>query len=75
MSGIEPRAKKSPENRPFSTAHPAKTGKTRKKPVETKENPLTSFAERLIVNCGTFFRTRINTGDFAILTLAQGRRT
>jgi len=28
-------------------------------------------AERLIVNGGTFFRTRINTGDFAILILAE----
>jgi hypothetical protein len=46
---------------------PIKTDKTRKKPVETGKNPLTSRAERLIVNCGTFFRTRINTGDFAIL--------
>jgi hypothetical protein len=64
-----------PENRRFSTAQPIKTAKTRKKPVETQENPLTSISERLIVNCGTFFRTRINTGDFAILTLAEGRRT
>jgi hypothetical protein len=42
--------------------------------VETQENPLTSGPERLIVNCGTFFRTRINTGDFAILTFADARR-
>jgi hypothetical protein len=26
------------------------------------------------VNCGTFFRTRINTGDFAILIFAEARR-
>jgi hypothetical protein len=56
------------------TTGTTKTGKTRKKPVETKENPLTSRLEKVIVNCGTFFRTRINTGDFAIHILAKGRR-
>ncbi len=42
-----------------------KTGKNRKKPVETEEMPLTKYAERMKVKCGTVLRTRMNIGDFA----------
>jgi hypothetical protein len=45
--------------------NPNKTGKNRKKPVETEEMPLTKSAERLKVNCGTVLRTRMNIDDYA----------
>jgi len=32
---------------------PLKTGKNRKKPVETQQNTLTKLAEKPKVNCGT----------------------
>jgi hypothetical protein len=41
-----------------------KTEKTRKKPVQTQKNPLTSTAEKPKVDCGTVRDTRINSGDF-----------
>jgi hypothetical protein len=42
-----------------------KTGKNRKKPVETKEMSLTKRLEKLKVKCGTVLRNRMNTDDFA----------
>jgi hypothetical protein len=42
-----------------------KTGKNRKKPVETEEFRLTKRLERMKVNCGTVLRTRMNIDDFA----------
>ena len=45
-----------------------KTGKNRKKPVETKERLLTKRSERMKVKCGTVLRTRMNIGDFAYET-------
>jgi hypothetical protein len=42
-----------------------KTGKNRKKPVETEEMPLTKRVERLKVNGGTVLRTRMNIDDYA----------
>lgn len=50
------RATSKPENRGIPSkfaVKPDKTGKNRKKPVETKENALTKFAEKPKVNCGT----------------------
>jgi hypothetical protein len=37
--------------------------------VETEEMGLTKLAERLKVNCGTVSRTRMNTGDFALIKM------
>jgi len=62
---------KSSQNCEFLLRKRTKPEKTRKKPVETKENPLTTGCEKLIVNCGTYFRTRINTGDFAFLDIFE----
>jgi hypothetical protein len=45
-----------------------KTGKNRKKPVETEERILTKRSERMKVKCGTVLRTRMNIGDFAYET-------
>ena len=42
--------------------NPKKPAKNLWKP---QQNPLTLPSERLIVNCGTFPRTRINTGEIA----------
>jgi DNA-binding protein HU-beta len=42
-----------------------KTAKTRKKPVETEEIPLTKRREKLMVNCGTVLRARMNIDEFA----------
>ena len=44
---------------------PNKTGKNRKKPVETEEMALTKRTERLKVNGGTVLRTRMNIDDYA----------
>jgi hypothetical protein len=38
---------------PFCTSSGTKTGENRKKPVETKESPLTFNRKTLNVNCGT----------------------
>jgi hypothetical protein len=38
---------------PKMEQNPGKTGKTRKKPVETLENTLTNLSEKPKVNCGT----------------------
>jgi hypothetical protein len=48
--------------------NPNKTGKNRKKPVETEELWLTKRSERMKVNCGTVLRTRMNIDDFALET-------
>src|ERR1700730_5512499 len=45
-----------------------KTGKNRKKPVETAEFRLTKRSERMKVNCGTVLRSRMNIDDFALET-------
>jgi len=45
-----------------------KTGKNRKKPVETVEMSLTKRVERMKVNCGTILRSRMNIDDFALET-------
>jgi hypothetical protein len=45
-----------------------KTGKNRKKPVETEEMWLTKRSERMKVKCGTVLRTRMNIDDFALKT-------
>jgi hypothetical protein len=45
-----------------------KTGKNRKKPVETEEFRLTKRSERMKVNCGTVLRSRMNIDDFALET-------
>jgi hypothetical protein len=45
-----------------------KTGKNRKKPVETEEFRLTKRSERMKVKCGTVLRTRMNIDDFALET-------
>jgi len=48
-----------------------KTGKTRKKPVETEEIGLTKRSERMKVNCGTVLRTRMDIDDFALETRCE----
>jgi DNA-binding protein HU-beta len=45
-----------------------KTGKNRKKPVETEDLWLTKLLERMKVKCGTVLRTRMNIDDFALET-------
>jgi hypothetical protein len=47
---------------PKSARKPRKTGKNRKKPVETGLLLLTKFFKSRKVNGGGFSRTRINTG-------------
>jgi hypothetical protein len=42
-----------------------KTGKNRKKPVETEEIRLTNLSEKPKVNCGTVLRTRMNIEEHA----------
>jgi hypothetical protein len=45
---------------------PDKTNKNRKKPVETKEIPLTKARKESKVNCGTVLRTRVNIDDLHV---------
>jgi hypothetical protein len=54
-----------PANCQICSEKRTKPEENRKKPVETRLIPLTIERERLIVNCGAFPNTRINTGDFA----------
>jgi hypothetical protein len=42
---------------------PNKTGKNRKKPVETNEFVLTKSLKKLKVNCGRVLHTRMNIED------------
>jgi hypothetical protein len=51
-------ARKSAKNRLFQR----NARKNRKKPVETRDLPLTKLSESRKVNGGRFFRTRVNTG-------------
>jgi hypothetical protein len=51
-----------------------KTGKNRKKPVETEELWLTKRSERMKVNCGTVLRTRMNIDDFSLETRCDSLR-
>jgi hypothetical protein len=51
------------KNSGFCAPNGTKPEKNRKKPVETRENPLTLTPEKPMVKCGTFPCTRINTGE------------